>query len=149
MSKESVRVGRIRRSIILIAGQSRDTGLYELDSCGSFLGFKRGIITEVFQMSGIILEATERLNIFVRYSTPFGPRCFKCRLEMLSGPAALEALQVLIASAVCLGVKEMGFSRLFFLIFFVIFLDVLELSCLMIEEYCLLKLFAISSDDVK
>ena len=57
-------------------------------------------MTEVFQMSGMMLEASDRLNILVRYSNPLGPRCLRCRLEILSGPAALDALQALIASAV-------------------------------------------------
>ena len=47
---------------------------------------------EVFQMSGVMLVLMERLNIFVRYFIPFSPRCLRCKFEMLSGPAALEAL---------------------------------------------------------
>ena len=63
-------------------------------------GFRRGIIMEFFQMSGIMLVDTDRLKILVRYEIPFGPRCFRCRLEMLYGPAALEALHDLIALSV-------------------------------------------------
>ncbi len=78
-----------------------------------------------------------------------GPRCFRCRLEMLSGPAALEALHAFIATAVCWGVKELGSSRLFFFIPLETSLDVGEVTCLTIDVYCLLKLFAIPSDDVR
>ena len=55
---------------------------------------------DFFQMSGIVLVDIERLNILVRYEIPFGPKCFRCRLDILSGPAALEALDALMALSV-------------------------------------------------
>ena len=68
---------------------------------------------------------------------------------MLSGPAALEALQALMALAVCCGVKELGSSRLLFFIPLETSLDVGEVTCLTIEVYCLLKPLAMFKDDVR
>ncbi len=61
------------------------------------LCLRRGIITDFFQMSGMMLVLIEMLKILVRKAMPFGPRCFRCKLDILSGPAALEALDDLIA----------------------------------------------------
>ncbi len=74
-------------------------------------GLSGGMMTEFLQISGIIQLAIERLYIVVKI-LPIDPRCFRCRLEMLSCPTALEAIQALLASAVCCGVKELGLSRL-------------------------------------
>ena len=58
-----------------------------------------------FQMSGISAWLRERLKISVRYWVPDGPRCFRCRMERLSGPVAVEFLLTLMASVVFAGVK--------------------------------------------
>ena len=64
-------------------------------------------------------------------------------MAILSGPSALDALAVFIALSVISSVISMVSSRLFFLMFFVTVLAVLELLCGIIEENCLLKLSAI------
>ena len=66
ISRDSVSVGRIRRSRIFIAGQSKETGLKEFESFGDLLGLSRGIMIEVFHMSGIMPVLMDRLNILVR-----------------------------------------------------------------------------------
>ena len=62
--------------MILIAGQRRDTGLYDFASLGSFLGFSSGIILEVFQISGIEHCWRDELKSLERYFSPFSPKCF-------------------------------------------------------------------------
>ena len=54
-------------SSTLIPGQRRETGLYDPDSSASFPGLRRGMITLLFQMVGIVLVATEILKISVRF----------------------------------------------------------------------------------
>ena len=63
-------------------------------------GFSKGIMIDFFQMSGIVLVLMEMLKIMVKKAMPLGPRCFRCKLDILSGPAALEALHDLIALSV-------------------------------------------------
>ena len=48
-------------------------------------------------MLGIELVVIEMLKILVRYLRQLSPRCLRCRLEILSGPAAFEALQAFMA----------------------------------------------------
>ena len=99
-SRFSVSVGKRSLSKIFIAGQRIETGLYESEMLAGLPGLSNGIITEFFQISGIVLVLTEMLKILVRKAMPFGPRCLRCRLVILSGPAALEALHCLIALSV-------------------------------------------------
>ena len=47
-------------------------------SVGGLLGFRIGIIFAVFQMLGMELVWTDRLNMSVRALIPCGPRCFRC-----------------------------------------------------------------------
>jgi hypothetical protein len=54
-------MGSSKRSNILIDGQRRETGLYALE------GFNKGMIIELFQMSGIQQPVTDRLNSVVKY----------------------------------------------------------------------------------
>ena len=84
--------------MIFIAGQRRETGLYDFASLGSFLGFSSGIILEVFQISGIEHCWRDELKSLDRYFSPFSPKCLRCKVEILSGPRALDALLFLIAS---------------------------------------------------
>ena len=48
-----MRVGKRTRSRILIDGQSKVTGRYDVDFSAGFPGFSRGIIVDVFQIAGI------------------------------------------------------------------------------------------------
>ena len=59
--------------------QRSDIGLYEADSVGGLLGFSMGIILASFQMLGILLVVSERLNMSVRALMACGPRCFECK----------------------------------------------------------------------
>ena len=77
IGKCSVRVGSKILSKIFIAGQRRETGRYEVDSCAGFPGFSSRIIVECFQMSGIVHICIDRLKIEVRYLIPKGPMCFR------------------------------------------------------------------------
>ena len=66
-----------------------------------------------FQRLGIAHCWYEMLAMFVSVVMPFGPRCFKCKLVILSGPAACEFLSFLIMLDVSCGVaKYMFLSRL-------------------------------------
>ena len=48
----------------------------------------------------------------VRYAVAAGPRCFRWRLLMLSGPLTLEARDFLLAASVWPGAKDIGdFNR--------------------------------------
>ena len=58
------------------------------------------MMMEVFQMSGIVHCAKDRLKILVKYVMAFGPRCFKCTLLRPSGPMALDDLQAFMAAVV-------------------------------------------------
>lgn len=64
---------------------------------------------EFFQIVGIWEVNQERLNNFVRADIAWGPRCFRWRLEILSGPRALDEDKDLIISWVCSGLN--GGSR--------------------------------------
>ena len=125
-----------------MAGQRRETGRKEDDSCAGLPGFKSGTIVEVFQIAGILLFERERLKRCVRKITPFSPRCFRCSGESWSGPKALEALELLIALAVSAGVMGGGVSTILFS-FLVVVRAVLLLLCLTTEEYWALKELAI------
>lgn len=59
-------------------------------------------MVEVFHMAGMELVEMDRLKMLVRYSMPVGPRCLRCRVEIWSGPIALEGLAFFIASMVSL-----------------------------------------------
>ena len=83
--------------MILMAGHSKDTGRYDLDSVGSLPGFSSGMIFDIFHMSGIWLNLSDRLNMWVRYSMPAGPRCLRWMVAILSGPIVLEALAFLMS----------------------------------------------------
>ena len=67
----------------------------------------------------------------------------KWRLDILSGPSALDAFSFLTAAIVCSVVKEEGAEALLAFNLFVTILDVFERLCGTTEEYCLLKPFAI------
>ena len=47
---------------------------------------------------------TDKLKMLVNTWIPFGPRFLSMIGDMLSGPRALELLDLLMASAVCFGV---------------------------------------------
>ena len=49
-----------------MAGHSRDIGRYEEESSDGFFDFRRGIITEDFQIAGIVLVFSEILKISVK-----------------------------------------------------------------------------------
>ena len=59
---------------------------------------------EMAWLKWLMLVVTDKLNIFVRYSMSYWPRCFRCRVDILSGPRAFEGLDFLIATFVCLAV---------------------------------------------
>ena len=122
-----------------MAGQRRETGQYEVDSSAGFLGFSRGIIVDIFQIAGIVLVAVEILKRSVRYCNPLSPKYLRCRVEILSGPRALEGLAFYIAAFVSSRVNCWAPSSDFFLKVLVVFLAVLELLCLITDEYCLLN----------
>ena len=71
-------------------------------------GLGIGIIFGNFQIWGMIFLLRDRLSIFVRYSSPLGPRCFKCLMFSPSGPVELVVLVDLRAAEVCAIVICMG-----------------------------------------
>ena len=58
--------GWMHFSRIFEAGQSKETGLYELLRHASLPGFSSGIMTDDFQIAGIWHLLSDRLKIFVR-----------------------------------------------------------------------------------
>ena len=52
-------------------------------------GLGIGIIFANFQIWGMIFLLRDRFSIFVRQSSPLGPRCFKCLMFSPSGPVEL------------------------------------------------------------
>lgn len=86
-------------------------------------------------MSGILACLMEELNRLVRKEMPAGPRCLRCRLDIWSGPEALEAFAFFIASSVLVLEKVGASLRLFFFRLFVIRLLSLEVVCRTTDEY--------------
>ena len=60
---------------------------------------------EFFHIVGIWEVSQEWLNKFVRADIAWGPRCFRWRLEILSGPKALEEDKDWIILWVCSGLN--------------------------------------------
>ena len=52
-----------------------------------------------FHIAGIVAVDIEELKILQRKLVPAGPRCFRWRMVMLSGPVAVELLHFSMASA--------------------------------------------------
>ena len=77
-------------SSIFMAGQRRDIGLYDELSFAGLPGFSKGMIMELFQIAGIWLFFSDRLNVSVKSCIALGPRCFRWIIEIPSGPVALE-----------------------------------------------------------
>ena len=75
---------------------------------GGLLGFRMGIIVESFQMFGIVLCCIEKLNMLVRALMACGPRCFRCKYEMPSGPVLVVFFVRWMASRVICVVKSGG-----------------------------------------
>ena len=65
--------------------------------------------------------------MWVRYWIPAGPRCFRWRFEIWSGPSALEALLCFIAFFVSSTVYLDALDKFLVLISLVMILDCLEL----------------------
>ena len=96
---------------------------------------------EFFHIRGIILFWSERLKILVRYSSPSG--ALRCRLDIPSGPIALEDFTCFIAIPVSDAVSIVALNVVFLCDSLKMVLVSLELVCLDTEVYCLMKLFAI------
>ena len=62
----------------------------------SLPGFGIGMTMDDFQIDGIQPDVTESLKSAVRYSIPLVPRCFRWKMQSLSGPKARVLLQLLI-----------------------------------------------------
>ena len=75
---------------------------------GDFLGFRIGTILAVFHRWGMVLCLREWLKISVRILMACGPKCFRCLLEMPSGPVDGVVLHALIALTVSAGVNCVG-----------------------------------------
>ena len=84
---------------------------------------------EDFHIDGMVLVLRDILKMSVRYWSPSGPRCLRWRVEIPSGPKALEAFAFLIASCVFCNVMFSVLLSLFFLSSFVIVLFDLVLEC--------------------
>jgi hypothetical protein len=61
-----------------MAGQRSETGRKEFDSDGSLPGLGSGTMIDVRQISGILQQLSDRLNISVRKRMALGPMCFRC-----------------------------------------------------------------------
>ena len=60
----------------------------------SLFGLRMAMTLPSFQIWGILECWLETLLGFVRADISCGPRCFKCKLEMLSEPVACEFLMI-------------------------------------------------------
>ena len=63
-----------------------------MESSEGFFGLRSGTMIEDFHIAGMVLVLRDMLNMSVRYW------CLRWRVEIWSGPSALEALAFLIAS---------------------------------------------------
>ena len=70
-------------------GDMREMGLYEVPMFGSLLGLRMGMMFANFHMCGMVFVFSARVNVCVRYRSASGPRCFRCRMLILSGPVEL------------------------------------------------------------
>lgn len=89
--------GRIIRSRTFAIGERRAIGLYAEECVMSFPGLGIGTKLASFQAWGMVLVFSEIVSISVKYLRVIGPRCFRCIIDMLSGPSALLGLLVCIA----------------------------------------------------
>ena len=51
-------VGRMRRSMILMLGHNSETVLKDVEASDGLFGLRRGMMTEVFQMLGMLPDLT-------------------------------------------------------------------------------------------
>ena len=68
---------------------------------GCLFGFNSVMILPIFQRCDICQCCYEKLAMFVSVVVPWGPRCFKCMFDMLSGPMADEFLVYFMTHLVC------------------------------------------------
>jgi len=111
---------------------------------GSLLGLGMGTILANFHICGVIFKLTARLRIAVRYWMASGPRCFKWRMFMWSGPVELLLDDLDIASKTCVAVMCMGLDDKA-LVCLSTFLFVVFVACWMVLTNCLLKAEAFCS----
>ena len=83
----------------------------------SLPGLGMGMTNEVFQIEGIRLDWKASLKRAVRYLVALGPRFFKWKMLIRSGPKALLLLQLLIALVTIAVVNIVSVSCDFFLLF--------------------------------
>ena len=144
-------LGRRRRSRTFTAGLRREIGRNEVLVSDGLPGFGRGITIACFHSAGILAVLMELLKMLQRKWMPLGPRCFRWRIVILSGPAAVEFLHFRIVSATMCG--EKGFRLLFSLwvawILRIVFLVVGLEECRDTLVNCLLKRFAMESGLVR
>ena len=95
----------MRRSRIFTVGLRREMGRYDLLFSAGLPGFSRGMITASFHTAGMATFWTERFRVWVRKATPRGPRCLRWREVRLSGPVAVEFLDLRMATLTCSKVK--------------------------------------------
>lgn len=86
----------------------REMGRYEEGWVGGLFGFNMGMIFACFQFWGMSFVSQDLLNICVRALQAMGPRCFRWRFEILSGPVAWEFFRDLIHRAISSGEKGGG-----------------------------------------
>ena len=82
-----------------------DIGQYEVSSVGGLLGFKIVMILFSFLVLEILLFCSEKLKMSVKALMASGPKCFRCLLDMPSGPVEEVFLQTRMASVTIVGVK--------------------------------------------
>ena len=95
--------------MIFTAGQRKEMGRYEVLVFIGFPGLGIGITIACFHRVGMMVLFMELLNMLHGKLMPFGPRCLRWRIVVLSGPAALEFLQFRIVSATADGLNWFRF----------------------------------------
>lgn len=83
--------------MVLAIGERSATGRYDVLCLGSFPGLIRGRTVAFFQICGIWFVLSAVFMMRVRNVVAMGPRCFRCIMEMLSGPIAGEFLACVMA----------------------------------------------------
>src|SRR2546426_5399374 len=89
----------------------------------------------------MILRFSARLKMSVRYLIARGPRCFRCRMFMLSGPVESLFDELDIASDTCFTVSSICVTVRAF-VCLSIFLFELLVECLTVFTNCLLNAVA-------
>jgi len=93
----SVMYGSRHFSRTLAKTARSDMGLCELPWLVSLFGLGMGMMFASFQVCGMMLLFSAMFSSLVRYTSPMGPRCFRCLMFRFAGPVLFVILLCFIA----------------------------------------------------